>query len=186
MQALRRVSEWPVDHVTAAVVRPGHELDVFGDPDRPYRLASISKPLTAWATLVAVEEGIVTLDDRRAASKSRTAARCGTCCRMPAGTRSTAPSRSRPPDAAGSTRTPVSSSSRPRSRRRRGMPFGAVPARSRVRAAGNAGIGASRVTGPRRVGHDGRPDPLRRRVAAAGAPRAVHGGRRDSSAVRRI
>ncbi len=36
---------------------------MFGDLDHPYRLASISKPLTAWATLVAVEEGIVTLDD---------------------------------------------------------------------------------------------------------------------------
>jgi CubicO group peptidase (beta-lactamase class C family) len=63
VHALRRVSEWPVDNVTAAVVRPGHGLDVFGDLDRPYRLASISKPLTAWTTLVAVEEGIVTLDD---------------------------------------------------------------------------------------------------------------------------
>lgn len=64
MDALRRVSEWPVENVTAAVVRPGREPDVFGDVDHSYRLASISKPLTAWATLVAVEEGIVTLDEQ--------------------------------------------------------------------------------------------------------------------------
>ena len=70
MHALQRVSEWPVDNVTVAVVRPGHEPDVFGDLDHPYRLASISKPLTAWATLVAVEEGIVTLDEPPAASRS--------------------------------------------------------------------------------------------------------------------
>ena len=53
------------------------------------------------------------------ASRSRTAARCATCCRTPADTRSTARCRSRHPDAAGSTRTPASSSPRPRSRRRR-------------------------------------------------------------------
>jgi CubicO group peptidase (beta-lactamase class C family) len=63
VHALQRVSDWPVDHVTAAVVRPDQAPDVFGDVDHVYRLASISKPLTAWATLVAVEEGIVTLDD---------------------------------------------------------------------------------------------------------------------------
>jgi CubicO group peptidase (beta-lactamase class C family) len=63
VQALHRVNEWPVDHASVAVVRPGHAHEVFGFLDHPYRLASISKPLTAWATLVAVEEGIVTLDD---------------------------------------------------------------------------------------------------------------------------
>jgi CubicO group peptidase (beta-lactamase class C family) len=63
VRALHRVSEWPVDHASAAVVRPGHPLEVLGDVDRRYELASISKPLTAWATLVAVEEGIVSLDD---------------------------------------------------------------------------------------------------------------------------
>jgi CubicO group peptidase (beta-lactamase class C family) len=34
----------------------------IGDLDRVQRLASISKPMAAWATLVAVEEGIVELD----------------------------------------------------------------------------------------------------------------------------
>jgi len=63
VRALQRVSDWPVDHVTAVVIRPGRPPEIFGDPDHVYRLASISKPLAAWAALVAVEEGIVTLDD---------------------------------------------------------------------------------------------------------------------------
>ena len=63
MRALQLVSQWPVDHVCAAVVLPGHPHEVVGELERPYWLASISKPITAWATLVAVEEGIVTLDD---------------------------------------------------------------------------------------------------------------------------
>jgi len=63
VQALHRVNDWPVDHASVAVFRPAHAFEVFGDLDHPYGLASITKPLTAWATLVAVEEGIVTLDD---------------------------------------------------------------------------------------------------------------------------
>ena len=63
MHALQLVTEWPVENVTAAVVRPGRELEAIGDLDHPYRLASISKPIAAWAAIVAVEEGIVTLDE---------------------------------------------------------------------------------------------------------------------------
>ena len=33
MHALRTGHEWPVEHVTAAVVRPGRAPDVFGDTD---------------------------------------------------------------------------------------------------------------------------------------------------------
>lgn len=62
MSALEMTSEWPVDHVSAAVVGLDGAVRTVGDRDRPYRLASIAKPITAWATLVAVEEGIVSLD----------------------------------------------------------------------------------------------------------------------------
>ena len=61
MSALHRVASWPVDHVAAAIVT-ADDIDLVGDPDRTFRLASISKCLTAWATMVAVEEGIVSLD----------------------------------------------------------------------------------------------------------------------------
>lgn len=61
MQALHLVAAWPVDHVTAAVVGPAG-TGCIGDTERRYRLASLTKPITAWAVLVGVEEGVVDLD----------------------------------------------------------------------------------------------------------------------------
>jgi CubicO group peptidase (beta-lactamase class C family) len=60
--ALDLTSDWPVPHVSAAVVRGGRPVATIGDADRTQRLASISKPMAAWAMLVAVEEGVVGLD----------------------------------------------------------------------------------------------------------------------------
>jgi CubicO group peptidase (beta-lactamase class C family) len=63
VRALELVTTWPVPHVSAAAVpADGSVVGRTGEPDRRYRLASLTKPLTAWATLVAVEEGIVALD----------------------------------------------------------------------------------------------------------------------------
>ncbi|MEI6496207.1 MAG: serine hydrolase domain-containing protein [Actinomycetota bacterium] len=68
MQALALTSTWPVGTVSAGVlVRTALgsapcELGVVGDRTRRYRLASIAKPISAWAMLVAVEEGIIGLD----------------------------------------------------------------------------------------------------------------------------
>lgn len=66
MQALELTVGWPVPHVSAgvAVRAPGGApvLHTIGDPARAYRIASISKPITAWAALIAVEEGLVDLD----------------------------------------------------------------------------------------------------------------------------
>lgn len=61
MTALHQVAAWPVDHVAAAIVT-ADDVDAVGDPEREFRLASLSKCYTGWATMVAVEEGIVTLD----------------------------------------------------------------------------------------------------------------------------
>jgi len=63
MAALDLTADWPVDHVSAAVVKAGEVVDTVGDTARPFRLASITKPLVAWSILVAVEEGTLDLDD---------------------------------------------------------------------------------------------------------------------------
>lgn len=64
MNCLRLVEQWPVDHASVAVIaRDGEVLGTHGDPDRIYPLASVTKPLTAYATLVALEEGAFELDD---------------------------------------------------------------------------------------------------------------------------
>lgn len=60
--ALDLTADWPVPHVSAAVLRAGETIATVGDTTRVQRLASISKPMAAWGILVAVEEGIVALD----------------------------------------------------------------------------------------------------------------------------
>ncbi|MDT0158486.1 serine hydrolase domain-containing protein [Microbacterium sp. ARD32] len=61
--ALAAIDEWPVENAAAAVVSvDGTVLASHGDTDRRYRLASVTKPLTAYATLIAVEEGVFSLD----------------------------------------------------------------------------------------------------------------------------
>ncbi len=62
MQALRLTEAWPVDNVATAVVCPDGLIATNGDQNRRYRIASVTKPLTTWACLVATEEGIVSLD----------------------------------------------------------------------------------------------------------------------------
>jgi CubicO group peptidase (beta-lactamase class C family) len=60
--ALDLTADWPVPAVSAAVLRSGQVIATVGDGHRVQRIASISKPMAAWAMLVAVEEGIVSLD----------------------------------------------------------------------------------------------------------------------------
>jgi CubicO group peptidase (beta-lactamase class C family) len=63
VEALRLTASWPVANVAAAVVLPDDSVSTIGDVDHPFRLASITKVLSGWATLIAVEEGIVSLDE---------------------------------------------------------------------------------------------------------------------------
>jgi CubicO group peptidase (beta-lactamase class C family) len=56
-------AEWQTPHATAVVVGRDGVLDQAGDTSRPFRLASVAKLLAAYATLVAVEEGSLGLDD---------------------------------------------------------------------------------------------------------------------------
>jgi len=62
VQALDLIDSWPVENVAAAAIHPDGTVDAAGDQDRQFRIASVSKPITTWACLVAVEEGIVALD----------------------------------------------------------------------------------------------------------------------------
>lgn len=57
------LADWPVDMVAAAVVRDGGLVAAGGDLDWSTRIASISKVITAYAALVAVEEGSIGLDE---------------------------------------------------------------------------------------------------------------------------
>ncbi|MEU4840430.1 serine hydrolase domain-containing protein [Nocardia testacea] len=61
MRALEQIQEWPVRHAAAGVVTREGRWSA-GEPDRVYRLASVTKPLAAYAVLVAVEEGAIELD----------------------------------------------------------------------------------------------------------------------------
>ena len=62
-QILSTIDLWPVPHAACAVIHSGEVVASHGETDRVFRLASISKVITAWACLIAVEEGSVSLDD---------------------------------------------------------------------------------------------------------------------------
>lgn len=57
------VADWPVPHAAAVVLGSnGQILGSHGEADREFPLASVTKLLTAYATLIAVEEGAVEWD----------------------------------------------------------------------------------------------------------------------------
>lgn len=62
MSALEVIADWPVPTAAAAVVGPSGVLASYGDVDRRFALASVTKPLVARAAQVAIEEGVVELD----------------------------------------------------------------------------------------------------------------------------
>lgn len=63
MQALEFIDRWPVPHVAAAWIGPDDAAHSRGPTQHSFRLASIAKMFVGWSSLVAVEEGIITLDD---------------------------------------------------------------------------------------------------------------------------
>jgi CubicO group peptidase (beta-lactamase class C family) len=63
VDALRAVEGWPAEHVSVGVVSAGATVAVHGDTARIYRWASVTKPVTALACLVAAEEGAIDLDE---------------------------------------------------------------------------------------------------------------------------
>ena len=64
MQSLEMIDNWPVPTAAAAVVRAdGSVAGTHGETSRRFPLASVTKPLTAYAALVAYEEGAIELDE---------------------------------------------------------------------------------------------------------------------------
>ncbi|MFG1806282.1 serine hydrolase domain-containing protein [Streptomyces sp. NPDC049040] len=64
MDSLRLIEQWPVPNAAAAVVRrDGTVAGTHGPVGHPFPLASVTKPLSAYAALVAYEEGVFELDD---------------------------------------------------------------------------------------------------------------------------
>lgn len=63
MRAFELVRDWPVSTVAVMVIDQHENFHLYGDTDAEFRLASVSKLITAWATLVAVEDGSVSLTD---------------------------------------------------------------------------------------------------------------------------
>lgn len=61
MDALRQIDAWPCEHAAAGVV--GRREAMHGDLERTFALASVTKLASAVAFLVAVEEGLVDLDE---------------------------------------------------------------------------------------------------------------------------
>ncbi|AIY47234.1 serine hydrolase domain-containing protein [Mycolicibacterium fortuitum] len=60
-EVLRVIETWPVDSAAAAVVGPSGVVAGHGDLDKSFTLASVTKPLVARATHIAIEEGAVEL-----------------------------------------------------------------------------------------------------------------------------
>jgi CubicO group peptidase (beta-lactamase class C family) len=63
METLSKIDSWPAENAAAAVVAAdGRVLGRHGDTGRPFRLASVTKLLSAYAVLIACEEGALELD----------------------------------------------------------------------------------------------------------------------------
>lgn len=63
MNSLQKIESWPVDHAAAAVVgADGQVLGTAGDQERRFPLASVTKLLSAYTVLIALDEGALELD----------------------------------------------------------------------------------------------------------------------------
>ena len=63
MSPLRQIDGWPTRHAATALITRDGVQHTHGDVEHPFPWASVTKIATAVAVLVAVEEGIVSLDD---------------------------------------------------------------------------------------------------------------------------
>jgi CubicO group peptidase (beta-lactamase class C family) len=64
MEALRHIESWGCRHAAAGVIGREGVRGVHGEAEREFRWASVTKPVTALAALVALEEATIDLDER--------------------------------------------------------------------------------------------------------------------------
>jgi CubicO group peptidase (beta-lactamase class C family) len=60
---LARIDDWPVETSAVGVTDASTTLGTHGSVDEVLRLASVTKPLTAYAVLIAVQDGVLHLDE---------------------------------------------------------------------------------------------------------------------------
>ncbi len=63
MEALRQIDAWPAEHAAAGVATAEEVVAEHGDVDHRLGWGSVTKLLTAYATLIAAEEGALDLDE---------------------------------------------------------------------------------------------------------------------------
>jgi CubicO group peptidase (beta-lactamase class C family) len=63
VDALQAVGGWPAENVSVGVVSTGGPVATLGDRGHEYEWASVTKPVSALACLVAAEEGTLDLDE---------------------------------------------------------------------------------------------------------------------------
>jgi len=63
LESLQLTDAWPAENVAVTVLSREGELARRGDATRVFRWASVTKPVTALAALVAAEEGTIDLDE---------------------------------------------------------------------------------------------------------------------------
>jgi CubicO group peptidase (beta-lactamase class C family) len=62
VRAFEQLSAWPAPSVSVAVVGLDRPTQRWGPSDAPYALASVTKPLAAYAALIACDRGLLSLD----------------------------------------------------------------------------------------------------------------------------
>lgn len=65
MSSLSHLEAWPVETVSAALIKGDCVVESLGDTSRQFPVASVTKLVSAYAVLLAVEEGAVELIRQR-------------------------------------------------------------------------------------------------------------------------
>ena len=63
VEALRQIDGWPAEHAAAGVASAAGVVAEHGDAEHRLGWGSVTKLLTAYATLIAAEEGVLDLDE---------------------------------------------------------------------------------------------------------------------------